>query len=127
MVCITEIQHTDEEDSEHLQLDDYNIDNLLGQYTDTMMKYDDPELPDHVHNIEDVVKIEDEDDVQSERRRFRNAKHTKHRKHTMERQQHQPGDLYDFSMTNLHNIINISRDACNIIIARQQERVEVEA
>jgi uncharacterized protein (DUF427 family) len=32
-----------------------------------------------------------------------------------------------FSTTDLHNIINISRDARNIIIARQQERVEVEA
>jgi hypothetical protein len=45
----------------------------------------------------------------------------------MERQQHQPGDLYDFSMTDLRNIINIGRDARNIIIARQQERVKIEA
>jgi hypothetical protein len=33
----------------------------------------------------------------------------------------------DFSMTDLHNTINIGRDARNIITARQQEHVEVEA
>jgi hypothetical protein len=45
----------------------------------------------------------------------------------MERQQHQPGNLYNFSTTDLRNIANIGQDACNIIIARQQERVKVEA
>jgi hypothetical protein len=90
MVRITEIQPTDEEDSEHLQLDDYYIDDgyisdTPGQDMDTMMKYDNPKLLDHVHNTEDVVKIENEDDIQRERHRFRNAKCAKHRKHMMER------------------------------------------
>jgi hypothetical protein len=93
MVCIAKIQPTDEKGSKHLQLDDYYfgddyISDTPGQDTDTTMKYDGPELPDHVHNTEDVVKIEDEDDVQRERCKFRNAKCAKCRKHTLERQKH---------------------------------------
>jgi hypothetical protein len=69
MVCIAEIQLTDQEGSEHLQLDDYYIDNdyisdTPGQDTDTIMKFGSPELPDHVHDTEDVMRIEDENDVQ---------------------------------------------------------------
>jgi hypothetical protein len=56
MVHITEIQPTNKEGSEHLQLDDYYIDDdynsdTPGQDMDTTMKYDDPELPDHVHIV----------------------------------------------------------------------------
>jgi hypothetical protein len=57
-------------------LDDYYIDDdyisdTPGQDTDTMMKFDSPELPDHVPDTKDVMKMEDEDDVQKERRRFK--------------------------------------------------------
>jgi hypothetical protein len=132
MVRIVEIQPTYEEGSEHLQLDDYYIDDdyisdTPEQDTDTTMKFDNPELPDHVHDTEDIVKMEDEDDIQKERCRFRNAKCVERKQRTLERQQHQPGNLYDFSTTDLRNIINICRDAHNIIITRQQEHVEVEA
>jgi hypothetical protein len=37
------------------------------------------------------------------------------------------GNLHDSSTGDLHAIINASRDAHNVIIARQQEREEVEA
>jgi hypothetical protein len=40
---------------------------------------------------------------------------------------HQPNNLYDFSTTDLHNVINFGRDTPDVIIARQQERIEVEA
>jgi hypothetical protein len=90
MVRIAQIQATNKEGSKHLQLEDYYIDDdyifdTPGQDTDTMMKYNDPELPDHFPDTEDAVKIEDEDNVQRERCRFRNAKRAKRRKHTMER------------------------------------------
>jgi hypothetical protein len=106
MVRIVEIQPIDEEGSEHLQLDDYYIDDdyifdTPGQDTDTMMKYNGPKLPNHVHDTKGVVNIEDEDDLQKERCRFRNAKCTKRRQRTLEQQQHQPGNLYDFSTTDL--------------------------
>jgi hypothetical protein len=42
-------------------------------------------------------------------------------------EQHQPSNLYNFSTTNLRNVINVGRDAHNVIIARQQECIEVEA
>jgi hypothetical protein len=132
MVRITEIQPADEEGSKNLQLDNYYIDDdyisdTPGQGTDTMMKFDSPELPNHVHDTKDVIKMEDEDDVQKERRRFKNAKSAQRRQRTLERQQHQPDNLYGFSTIDLHNIINIGGDARNIIIAQQQEHVKIEA
>jgi hypothetical protein len=42
-------------------------------------------------------------------------------------EQHRLGNLYDFSTTDLRNVINIGRDARNVIIARQQEYIDVEA
>jgi hypothetical protein len=42
-------------------------------------------------------------------------------------EQHQPGSLYDFSMTDLRYAINVHWDARNVIIARQQECIKVEA
>jgi hypothetical protein len=68
----------------------------------------------------DVVRIEDEDDVRKERFRIRNAKCTERRNCAIEQQQRQLGNIYDFSTTDLRNIINIGRDGCNVIMARQQ-------
>jgi hypothetical protein len=89
MVRIAEIHTIDEEGSKHLQLDDHYINDdyisdTPGQDMDTMMKFDNPELPDHVHDNEDVMKMEDQDDVQKERRRFRNTKRAERRQHTLE-------------------------------------------
>jgi hypothetical protein len=89
MVRIAEIQPAEEEGSERLQLDDYYIDNdyifnTPGQDMDTTMKFDSPEPPDHVHDIEDVARMVDEDDVQKERRRFKNTKRAERRQRTLE-------------------------------------------
>jgi hypothetical protein len=51
---------------------------------DTTMKFDSPEPPDHVHDIEDVARMVDEDDVQKERRRFKNTKRAERRQRTLE-------------------------------------------
>ena len=41
--------------------------------------------------------------------------------------QEQQGDNYDYSNCDLRNVINIGRDARNVIISRRKEREEVEA
>ena len=43
------------------------------------------------------------------------------------RQQEQQGDNYDYSNSDLRNVINIGRDARNVIISRRKEREEIEA
>ena len=43
------------------------------------------------------------------------------------RRQEQYGDNYDYSNSDLRNVINISRDACNVIISKKKEREEIEA
>ena len=42
-------------------------------------------------------------------------------------QQEQQGDNYDYSNCDLRNVINVGRDARNVIISRRKERKEVEA
>jgi hypothetical protein len=51
----------------------------------------------------------------------------KHRHSIVEQHQQGQGNLYDFSTSDLRTIINVGRDAHNVIIATQQERDEVEA
>ena len=43
------------------------------------------------------------------------------------RQHEQQGDNYDYSNSDLRNVINIGRDARNVIISRRKEREEIEA
>ena len=42
-------------------------------------------------------------------------------------QQEQQGDNYDYSNCNLRNMINVGRDARNVIISRRKEHEEIEA
>jgi hypothetical protein len=42
-------------------------------------------------------------------------------------QQEQQGDNYDYSNCDLRNVINVGRDARNVIISRRKEHEEVEA
>jgi hypothetical protein len=74
-----------------------------------------------------TTKIEDEDDLQKERHKLRNAKRAACRQRVPEQHLHQPGYLYDCSTSDIHTIFNDARDARDIIIARQQERDEMEA
>jgi inosine-uridine nucleoside N-ribohydrolase len=77
-------------------------------------------------NVTNSIKVEDEDDVQKERRKLRNTKRAERRHRVVEQHQRGQGNLYDCSTRDLCTVINAGRDACNIIIARQQERKEVE-
>ena len=42
-------------------------------------------------------------------------------------QQEQQGDNYDYSNCDLRNVINVGRDARNVIISRRKEHEEIEA
>jgi hypothetical protein len=75
MIRIVEIQHLDNEGLEHVQLDDYRIDNdddyisdIPVQNMDMMMSFDSHEVPEHTLDATNTIKIEDEDDVKKERR-----------------------------------------------------------
>jgi hypothetical protein len=73
------------------------------------------------------IKVEDADDTQKQRRRLINAKCAQRRHSTVKMNHQGSGNLQDSSTGDLRAIINAGRDARNIIIARKQEREEVEA
>ena len=62
-----------------------------------------------------------------ERRRLLNQKWAFRRQRLANSKQEQQGDNYDYSNCDLHNVINVGRDACNVIISRRKEREEDEA
>jgi hypothetical protein len=133
MAFIEEIQDAGEEVLEHVQLDDYNInddDNIsdtADSNPDAEGAFAHHELPVHALHTMCTVKIKDEDDVQKERRKYRNAKRAARTQRIPEQHQHQPGNFYDFSTMDPRNFINVDRDAHNVVITRQQERIEMEA
>jgi hypothetical protein len=61
-----------------------------------------------------------------ERRRLLNQKRALRHQRLSNHQQEQQGDNYDYSNCDLRNVINIGRDACNVIISRRKEREEIE-
>ena len=62
-----------------------------------------------------------------ERRRQLNQKSAFRRQRHANTLQEQQGDNYDYSNCDLRSVINIGRDAHNIIISRRKEHEEVEA
>lgn len=109
----------DSETLERVQLDDYD-DYLLDDINkgiDVTMTIETPE----------DAKTVAPDDAPKEYHKLANAKRTKHRRRTHHMDQQGEGNLHDSSTGNLRTIINIGRDACNVIITRQKEREEIEA
>jgi hypothetical protein len=104
---------------ERVQLDDYD-DYLIDPLDEDVDVIMDSESPAN-------IKEEDADDIQNERRRLINARRTQRRHRTVETNQQGSGNLHDSSTGDLCAIINVGRDARNVIIARWQEREEVEA
>ena len=76
-----------------------------------------------------TVQLEDEPVVEDlyERRCVLNQKRAFRRQRIANHQQEQQGDNYDRSNSDLCNVINIGRDARNVIISRRKEREEIEA
>jgi len=66
------------------------------------------------------------DDKQNELKKIRNQKRCMRRRLATERRQ-QLGDSFDYSNSDLRNVINIGRDARTVIINRRKEREEAEA
>ena len=62
-----------------------------------------------------------------ERRRLLNQKWAFRRQRLANSKQEQQGDNYDYSNCDLCNVINIGRDARNVIISRRKEHNEIEA
>jgi hypothetical protein len=113
--------HADEycEGLEWFQLDDYD-DYLLDPLDEVVDITMDRESSSN-------IKVDDVDDIQKDRRRLMNAKRAQRRHRTIKTNQQGSRNLQDFSMGDLRAIINTGQDARNIIIARWQEREEVEA
>jgi hypothetical protein len=113
--------HTGEdcEGVEQVQLDNYN-DYLLAPLNEDADVTMGIEFPDNIN-------IEDAGDIQKERHKLINAKRAKHRHRVVKMNQQGSGNIYNSSMSDLRTIINVGRDARNVIIARQQKREEVEA
>jgi len=61
-----------------------------------------------------------------ERHRLLNQKRAFRRQRLANSQQEQQGGNYDYSNCDLRNVINVGRNAHNIIISRRMERVEIE-
>ena len=62
-----------------------------------------------------------------EHRRQLNQKRAFRRQRLANSLQEQQGDNYDYSNCDLRSVINVGRDARNVIISRRKEREEVEA
>jgi hypothetical protein len=104
---------------ERVQLDDYD-DYLLDPLDEDVDKTMDSESSSNI-NMEDAYKIK------KKHRRLINAKRAQRKDRAIKTNQQGSGNLHDYSMSDLGAIINAGRDARNVIIARQQERQEVEA
>ena len=76
-----------------------------------------------------TVQLEEQHPAEDlyERRRLLNKKREFRRQRLANHQQEQQGDNYDYSNNDLRNVINIGRDARNVIISRRKEREEIEA
>ena len=139
MVRISELHESDDDSMERLNFDDYNSDDYDEYLFDntettptattdvkTTIKQDPPSAPPAVTVN---VQLEDEPVAENryERRRVRIQKRAFRRHCVADRRQEQQGDNYDYSNSDLRNVINIGRDARNVIISRKKEREEIVA
>jgi hypothetical protein len=60
-----------------------------------------------------------------ERRCLLNQKRAFRHQRLTNSQQEQQGDNYDYTNCDLRNVINVGRDAHNVIISRKKEREEI--
>jgi hypothetical protein len=100
----------DNEGLERVQLDDYD-DYLLDPLDEDVDVTMDSEFLDN-------IMVEDVDDIQKEHRRLINAKRAQRRHRAVETNQQGSSNLHNSSTRDLCAIINASRDARNVIIAR---------
>ena len=79
--------------------------------------------------VQVTVQLEEQHPAEDlyERRRLLNHKRAFRRQRLANSQQEKQGDNYDYSNCDLRNVINVGRDARNVIISRKKEREEIEA
>jgi len=140
-IIMVHISEEPEGDStECLNLDDYNSEDFNEYLSDNMettpstiieaqatTKEDLPAPPPPAVTI--TVQLDKQYPVEDlyERRRQLNQKRAFRRQRLANTLQEQQGDNYDYSNCDLRTLINVWRDARNIIISRRKEQGEVEA
>lgn len=139
MVRISEIPDPEDDSLERVSLGDYNSDDFDEYHSDHMDSTpvamteiktsfnQDPSLA--PPSVTVTVKLEDEQEEMDlyKRRSILNQKRALRRKRATTHHQEHRGDSFDYSNSDLRNVINIGRDARNVIISRRQEREKVEA
>ena len=125
---------------QRLNLDDYNSDDFNEYLSDSMETT--PTITEaQVTTMEDLpapppppvvtitVQLDEQHPAEDlyERRRLLNQKRAFRRQCLANTLQEQQGNNYDYSNCDLRSVINVGRDARNIIISRRKERQEVEA
>ena len=125
--------------TERPYLDDYNSDDFDKYLSDNMentpttvteaqptTKQDPPAPPPAVTITMQLEEQHPAEDLY-ERRRLLNQKRAFRRQRLANRQQEQQGNNYDYSNSDLRNVLNIGRDVRNIIISKRKEHEEIEA
>jgi hypothetical protein len=125
--------------TKRLNLDDYNSDDFTEYLSDNMettpptitesqatTKEDPPAPPAAVTVTVQLDKQHPVEDLYEHHRQL-NQKRAFRSQRLANSLQEQQGDNYDYSNCDLHNVINVGRDARNIIVSRRKEREEVEA
>ena len=140
MVRISEVLEPEGDPTERLNLDDYNSDDFDEYLSDNKettpptitepqatTKQDLPAPPPPAVTI--IVQLEEQHPVEDlyKRRRLLNQKRAFRRQRLANNLQEQQGDNYDYSNCDLRSVINVRRDARNIIISRRKEWGKVEA
>ena len=139
MVRISEVHEPEDDSTERLNLDNYNSDDF-DEYLSDNMETTPPtiteaqattkqDLPVPPPGVTVTVQLEEQRPPEDlyERRRLLNQKRAFRRQHLANSQQEKQGDNYDYSNCGLCNVINVGRDARNVIISRRKEREEIEA
>ena len=139
MVCISEVHEPEDDPTERLNLNDYNSDDFDEYLSDNMettpptiteahaTTKQDPPAPPPVVMV--TVQLEEQHLAEDlyERRRLLNQKRAFRCHRLANSQQEQQGNNYDYSNCDLRNVINVGRDARNVIISRRKECEEIEA
>ena len=128
--------------TECLNLDDYNSDDFDEYLSDNMettlpttteaqaiTNEDLPAPPPPPPAMTVTVQLDGQNPAEDlyDRRRQLNQKRAFRRQRLANTLQEQQGDNYDYSNYDLRSVINVGRDARNIIISRRKEQQEVEA
>ena len=131
MVRISELHESDDDSMERLNLDNYNSDDYEECLSNNMET-----TPPVVTEVESTIKqdpsaappavtvtvqLEEPEDLYEHHRLLNQKRAFRHQCVANRKQEHQ-GDNYDYSNSDLHNVINIGRDARNVIISRKKER-----